>query len=55
MIETDSSRLKSSSIPGTTCTVLYTKYDVYQLNRIVGTERCQQLLSSHKTSHLFTN
>ncbi|EDV23779.1 uncharacterized protein TRIADDRAFT_57324 [Trichoplax adhaerens] len=55
MIETDSSQLKSASIPGTTCTVLYTKYDIYQLNRIVGTERCRQLLTSSKKTHLFTN
>ena len=34
-------------------TVLYTKYDVVQLAGIVGTQNAQEMLASHKKTHLF--
>jgi len=37
----------------TSCTVLYSKFDVYQLQAIVGNERAGFLLSSPKHVHMF--
>jgi U3 small nucleolar RNA-associated protein 25 len=34
------------------CQVLYTKFDVYELERIVGTKRCERMLQSSKTTHM---
>ena len=35
------------------CTVLLTKYDKLALERIVGTKRCEHMLSSGKTTFMF--
>jgi len=32
---------------------LFTKYDIYQLQPIIGIERCEQILLSDNDSHLF--
>lgn len=37
----------------TTSTVLYSKFDVHQLRRVVGTQRSQQMLASEQTVHMF--
>lgn len=34
-------------------TALYSKYDIYQLQGIVGDERARIMLSSEKDSHMF--
>lgn len=36
-----------------TCTVLYSKYDVQKLTRVVGAERAAQMIQSSKPVHLF--
>lgn len=36
-----------------TCLVLFTQYEKLALERIVGTARCSQILSSKKTTFMF--
>jgi U3 small nucleolar RNA-associated protein 25 len=42
-----------SDVVDTSCTVLYSKFDVYQLQAIVGDERASFMLSSPKLVHMF--
>jgi len=35
------------------CLVLFSKYDIYQLQPLLGDKRCAKLLSSNKKNHLF--
>jgi U3 small nucleolar RNA-associated protein 25 len=35
------------------CTVLFTKFERMALERIVGTKRCEHMLSSDKTTFMF--
>lgn len=37
----------------TSCTVIYTKFDAYQLQAVAGSERANLMLSSSKNIHMF--
>ena len=37
----------------TTCTVLFSKFEKLQLERIVGTARCQRMIDSEKATFMF--
>lgn len=38
---------------GISCTVLFTKFEKMALERIVGTKRCEHMLSSGKNTFMF--
>ena len=37
----------------TSSVVLYSKFDAHKLARVVGSQRCQQMLASQQTVHMF--
>ncbi|XP_048586436.1 U3 small nucleolar RNA-associated protein 25 homolog [Nematostella vectensis] len=51
-LDTGSNNQSASSSP-ITCTILYTKYDSHRLSGIVGPQRCQHMMSSKKSVHMF--
>jgi len=36
-----------------TCLVMFSKFDIYKLEPLLGQKRCTKLLSSHKNHHMF--
>ncbi|XP_046847706.1 U3 small nucleolar RNA-associated protein 25 homolog isoform X2 [Xenia sp. Carnegie-2017] len=47
--------LKERDINASNCTVLYSKFDVNRLSAIVGTLRCQKMIASEQSVHMFVS
>lgn len=47
--------LKERDINASNCTVLYSKFDVNRLCAIVGTLRCQKMIASEQSVHMFVS
>ncbi len=48
-----SDTLNLISTSDATCTVMFSKFDKFQLERVVGAARCQKMLGSDKATFLF--
>ena len=45
----------SQSQEATSCSVLYSRFDALQMERVVGTARWRRMIRSDRTTHLFAS
>lgn len=45
--------LQETHQENSTCTVLYSKYDIQKLSEVVGTDRAAHMVTSSKSVHMF--